>query len=99
MVDLDQLDEAVDAVVGEDHGTVVVEAVDPDQAILGLHFDGDVEPEVEVLADVFGDAVDGPASTTRSVASKDGLSSGPDAPSERVAALHCGRHAASATAN
>ena len=36
------------------------EAQDPDDAVLGLHFDGDVEQEVDVLAEVFGDAVDGP---------------------------------------
>src|SRR5208283_3687796 len=59
-VDLDQVDEAVDAVIGEGHDAVVAEAQDPDQAVLGLHFDGDVEQEVDVLAEVFGDAVDGP---------------------------------------
>src|SRR5271165_626794 len=36
------------------------EAQDPDDAVLGLHFDGDVEQEVDVLAEVLGDAVDGP---------------------------------------
>jgi hypothetical protein len=59
-VDLDQLDEAVDAVVGEGHDAFVAEAEHPDEAILGLHFDGDVEEEVDVLAEVFGDAVNGP---------------------------------------
>jgi hypothetical protein len=58
-VDFDQLDEAVDALVGEGHDAVVVKAVDPDQAVLRLHFDGDVEQEVDVLAEVFGDAVYG----------------------------------------
>ena len=56
-MDFDQLDEAVDALVGEGQDAVVVEAVDPDHAVLWLHFDGDVEQEVDVLAEVFGDAV------------------------------------------
>jgi len=63
-VDLDQLDEAVDAVVGEGHDVFVAEAQDPDEAVLGLNFDSDVEEEVDVLAEVFGDAVDGPDAET-----------------------------------
>ena len=59
-VDLDQVDEAVDAEVGEGHDAFVSEAQHPDEAVLRLHFDGDVEEEVDVLAEVFGDAVDGP---------------------------------------
>jgi len=51
---------SVDAVVGEGHDAFVGEARDPDEAVLGLHFDGDVEEEVDVLAEVFGDSVDGP---------------------------------------
>jgi hypothetical protein len=31
-----------------------------DAAVLGLHFDSDVEEEVDVFAEVPGDAVDGP---------------------------------------
>ena len=58
-VDLDQLDEVVDPVVGEGHDAFVAEAQDPDEAVLGLHFDGDVEQEVDIFAEVFGDAVDG----------------------------------------
>ena len=49
--DLDQLDEAVDAVVGEGYDAIVAEAEDPDEAVLRLHFDGDVEQEVDVLAE------------------------------------------------
>ena len=45
-MDLDQVDEAVDAVVGEGHDAFVAEAENPDEAVLGLHFDGDVEEEV-----------------------------------------------------
>ena len=59
-VDLDRLNEAVDAEVGEGHDAFVAEAENPDEAVLGLHFDGDVEQEVDVLAEVFADAVDGP---------------------------------------
>src|ERR1700735_2749799 len=59
-VDLDQLDEAVDAVVGEGRDAFVAEAQDPDEAVLGLHFDSGVEQEVDIFAEVFGDAVDGP---------------------------------------
>ena len=44
----------------EGHDAFVAEAQDPDGAVLGLHFDSDVEEEVDVLAEVFGDAVDGP---------------------------------------
>jgi hypothetical protein len=56
-VDLDQLDEAVDAEVGEGHDAVVFEAVDPDHAVFGLHFESDVEEEVDVFAEFLGDAV------------------------------------------
>src|SRR5271166_2991482 len=59
-MDLDEFDEAVDAVVGEGHDAFIAEAQDPDEAVLGLHFDGDVEQVVDVLAEVFGYAVDGP---------------------------------------
>ena len=44
----------------EGHEAFVAEAEDADETVLWLHFDGDVEQEVDVLAEVFGDAVDGP---------------------------------------
>jgi hypothetical protein len=53
-----ELDEAVDAVVGEGHDAFV-EVPHPDDAVLGLHFDGHVEKEADVFAKVFGDAVNG----------------------------------------
>ena len=59
-VGLDQLDEAVDAEVGESHDALVVEPLDPDYAVFRLHFDGDVEEEVDVFAEFLGDPVDGP---------------------------------------
>jgi hypothetical protein len=49
--DLDQLDEALDAEVGEGHDALFVEPLDPNHAVLRLHFDGDVEQEVDVLAE------------------------------------------------
>ena len=49
--DLDQLDEAVDAGVGQGHDAFVAEAEDPDEAVLRLHIDGAVEQEVDVLAE------------------------------------------------
>ena len=55
-VDLDQLDEAIDAEVGEGHDAFVFEALDPDQAVLRLHFEGDVEEDVDVFAEFLGDA-------------------------------------------
>ena len=42
LVDLDQLDEVFDAEVGERHDAVVAEAVDPDHAVFGVHFIGDI---------------------------------------------------------
>jgi len=41
------------------HDALVFEPLDPDYAVFRLHFDGDVEKEVDVFAKVFGDAVDG----------------------------------------
>ena len=58
-VDLDQLDEAVDAEVGESHDALVFEPLDPDYAVFRLHFDGDVEEEVDVFAEFLGHPVDG----------------------------------------
>jgi hypothetical protein len=53
-VDLDQLDKAVDAEVGESHDALVFEPVDPDYAVFRFHFDGDVEEEVDVFAEFLG---------------------------------------------
>ncbi len=36
------------------------EALDPDHAVLRLHFDGDVEEEVDVFAEILCDEVYGP---------------------------------------
>jgi hypothetical protein len=50
-VDLDQLDEAVDAEVGESHDALVFERLDPDYAVFRVHFYGDVEEEAGVFAE------------------------------------------------
>ena len=49
-VHFDQLDEVLDAEVGERHDALIARAVDPDQAILLIHFGGDVpQPVSSVL--------------------------------------------------
>jgi hypothetical protein len=56
--DVDQLDEILDTEVGEREDAIVVKAVDPYDAVLDLHFKGDVVQQVYLLAEVSGDAVD-----------------------------------------
>ena len=46
-----------DAEVGERHDAVFSDAVDPEQAILGVHFAGDVPQPVLVLAEVLATRV------------------------------------------
>ena len=52
--DLDQLDEILDTEVGEREDAIVVKAVDPYDAILDLHFKGDVVQQV-YIAEVSGE--------------------------------------------
>jgi hypothetical protein len=59
-VDLDQFNKAFDAEVGEGHDALLAEPLDPDHAIFRLHFQGDVEEEVDVFAEVLCDKVYGP---------------------------------------
>ena len=59
-VDLDQFNEAFDAEVGEGHDALVSKPLDPDHAVLRLHFDGDVEEEVDVFDEILCDDVYGP---------------------------------------
>ena len=55
-MDLDQLDEVFDSEVGERHDAIVAEAVDPDHAVLRVHFVGDVvEPVDAELCGNLGD--------------------------------------------
>ena len=58
-VHFDQLDEVLDAEVGERHDAVFSDPVDPDDPILDFHFIGDVCQPVFVFAKVLGDAMDG----------------------------------------
>lgn len=44
----------------EGHHALVVGSLDPDHAVLELHFQGDVEEPVDVFAEFRGDTVDGP---------------------------------------
>jgi len=37
----------------------VARSIDPDHAVLGIHFHGDVEQPVDALAEIGGDAIDG----------------------------------------
>ena len=59
LINLDDAGERFDAEVGERHDAVVTCTVDPDQAILGVHFVGHVPQSVLVLTEHFGDASDG----------------------------------------
>ena len=58
-VHLDELDQVLDAEVGERHDAVFSNAIDPDAAVLGVHFAGDVGQPVFVFAEVLGDEIDG----------------------------------------
>jgi hypothetical protein len=49
-VDFDELDEVFGAEVGKGQDLEVAEAIDPDHAILGLHFIGDVMEEVDAFS-------------------------------------------------
>ena len=58
-MDLEQFDEAFDTEVGEGDDAFVVETVDPDEAVLGLHYQSDVIERVGVLAEFLCDKIDG----------------------------------------
>jgi hypothetical protein len=58
-VDFDQVDERLDAEVRERHELFVAKSVDPDHAVLGIHFHSDVVQPVDALAEIGGDAIDG----------------------------------------
>ena len=55
----DELDQVLDAEVGERQDAVFSDPVDPNDAILDLHFIGDVRQPVFVFAEILGDAIDG----------------------------------------
>ena len=58
LVDVDQLDQTFDAEVSERHHDVSAEPTDPDRAIFGFHFTGDIVEEVFVLAEIGRDLFD-----------------------------------------
>jgi hypothetical protein len=57
-VDPDELHQGLDPKVGERHDAVFSDTVDPEAAILGVHFAGDIRQPVLVLAEVLSDAID-----------------------------------------
>jgi hypothetical protein len=58
-MDLEQFDEAFDTEVGEGDDAFVVETMDPDEAVFGLHSQSDVIERVDVLAEFLCDKIDG----------------------------------------
>jgi hypothetical protein len=58
-VHFDELEQALDAEVGERQDAVFADAIDPDDAVLYFHFVGDVPQPIHVFAELFGDAIDG----------------------------------------
>jgi hypothetical protein len=55
----DELDQVLDAEVGEGQDAVFSDPIDQNDAILDLHFIGDVRQPVFVFAEILGDAIDG----------------------------------------
>ena len=55
----DKVDQGVDSKIGECHDALIPKAVDPDLAILLVHFVGDIPQPRLVLTEHFGDAGDG----------------------------------------
>lgn len=54
----DEFDQRLNSEIGERYYAVVSDAIDPDDAILGVHFIGDVPQPIFVLAEVLSDASD-----------------------------------------
>ena len=55
----DKLNQVLDSEVGERHDAIFTDAIDPDEAVLGIHFIGDVAQPVLIFAEMLGDASDG----------------------------------------
>ena len=51
-VEPDELDQVFDAKVGERLNTIFADAIDPDQAVLDFHFDGNVAQPIFVFTEV-----------------------------------------------
>src|SRR4029077_21270545 len=59
LVHFDKVSEVLDSEFSERHHPVVVEPVDPDDAVFGVHLIGDIEEPVHALAEFPGHAVYG----------------------------------------
>ena len=57
-MDLEKVSELIDALVGERHDAVVVEAVDPDDAVLAVHTERDFVQQIFLDAELAGDSGD-----------------------------------------
>lgn len=58
-MDADQFEQVLEAEVGEGEDAVVIEAMDPDHAVFGLHFIGDFVKPVDRFTEAYRDEVDG----------------------------------------
>ena len=56
---LDELDQTLNAKVGEGQDGLLSDAVDPDDTVLDFHFVGNVVQPILVFAELLGDAIDG----------------------------------------
>src|SRR5271165_917489 len=59
LVELDKLDEVFNSEVGKRYYAVFSDAIDPDDAVLGIHFVGDVAQPVFVFAEVLSNTGNG----------------------------------------
>src|SRR5271166_3405673 len=59
LVELDKLDEVFNSEVGKRRYTVFSDAIDPDDAVLGIHFVGDVAQPDFVFAEVLSNTGNG----------------------------------------
>ena len=59
LVGPDELDQVFDSEAGERLDAIFSDALDPDDAVLDLHFAGDIPQPVLVFAEVLGDTSDG----------------------------------------
>jgi hypothetical protein len=53
------LDEIFDAVVGEGDDFAIVGSIDPDHAVFGIHAEGKLVEQFDVLSEIGGDAING----------------------------------------
>lgn len=55
----EEIDQVFDAEVGERLDTILPDAVDPDDAILDLHFDGDIAQQIFIFTKILRDLSNG----------------------------------------